>query len=84
MGRKQISVQADRAYVGRFQDVAKALRDAGMTVQDELASLGHFRGVVDNEKVEELKMVPGVAAVEVLGDEGEQERDEYSILDDER
>lgn len=79
MGRKRISVQADRAYTDRFQEIARALEEAGMTVQDELAALGHFRGVVDKDRVENLKAVPGVAAVEVLGDEGEQERDDYSI-----
>jgi hypothetical protein len=79
MGRKQIRVQADHTYMDRFQDVAEALKDAGMTVQEELASLGNFRGVVDKDRIEQIKAVPGVAAVEVLGDEGEPERDDYSI-----
>ena len=79
MGRKRISVQADRTYTDRFQEVARALEGAGMTVESELAALGHFRGVVDKERIEHLKAVPGVAVVEVLGEEGEPERDDYSI-----
>jgi hypothetical protein len=79
MARKKVTVQADRAYLGRFKEVARGLAEAGMTVQDEIAPLGHFRGVADADKIEHLKAVPGVALVDVTGDEGEEERDDYSI-----
>ena len=79
MTRKKIKVQADRAYVDRFDEVAKGLKDAGMTVQDEIGILGHFTGVADAEALDSLKAVPGVASVDVTGDEGTEDSDDYSI-----
>jgi len=79
MGRKRVRVQADHAYIDRIAEIAQGLKQAGMTVQDEIASLGHFRGVADTDKIERLKAVPGVALVDVTGDESEEERDDYSI-----
>lgn len=79
MARKKVTVQAERAYADRFDEVAQGLRDAGMTVQDEIAPLGHFSGVADEDKIEHLRKIPGVAAVDVTGDEGEEEKDDYSI-----
>jgi hypothetical protein len=79
MGRKIIKVQADSAYMDRFAEVAQRLKEAGMIVQDEIAPLGHFRGVADADKIEHLKAVPGVAAVHIMGEEGDEEKDDYSI-----
>ena len=72
-------IKEQSAYSARFDEVAKGLRDAGMTVEDEIAPLGHFRGVADEDKIEHLKKIPGVAVVDVTGDEGEEEKDDYSI-----
>jgi hypothetical protein len=79
MKRKLVSVQADHTYIDRVEEVAQGLREAGMAVRDQIPPLGHFRGVADADKVERLKGVPGVAVVEVTGDEGDAEQDEYSI-----
>ncbi len=78
----KVSVQADSSYVDRFDEVARQLRDAGMTIHDEIAVLGHFSGVADQETIEKLKVVPGVADVKVTGDEGSEDDDEYSIADE--
>lgn len=79
MRRKMIKVQADSAYLDRFAEVAQGLKEAGMTVQDEIEPLGHFRGVADADKIEHLKAVPGVAVVHVMGEEGDEEKDDYTI-----
>lgn len=79
MLRKQVKVQMDRAHIHRVQDVAQELRNAGMDIQDEIIPLGHFRGVADTDKIEHLKSVPGVAVVDVIGDEGQEEKDDYSV-----
>jgi hypothetical protein len=81
MVRKKVSVQADRAYVNRFDEVVNGLKEAGMTVQDEITVLGHFNGIAEAETIETLKAVPGVAVVNVIGDEGTEDSDEYSIAD---
>ena len=81
MTRKKIRVQADRTYVDRFDEVSKGLKDAGMTVQDEVGVLGYFTGIADAEAIESLKAVPGVASVDVTGDEGTEDPDDYSIAD---
>ncbi|HEV2852233.1 MAG TPA: hypothetical protein VHC97_05455 [Thermoanaerobaculia bacterium] len=79
MARKKIKVQADHSYMDRFEEVAQGLKEAGMTVQDEITLLGHFRGLADAGDIERLKALPGVKSVEVTGEEGEEEQDEYSI-----
>jgi len=79
MPRKQVKVQADSSYIDRVDEVAEKLKEAGMTVQDEYPLLGHFRGLADADKVESLKEVPGVAVVSVIGDEGDEEKDDFSI-----
>jgi len=82
MARKQIKVQADRSYGDRVEEVARGLEEAGMTIEQRLMLLGHFRGTAEADEVERLRAVPGVAAVTVLGDEGEEPRDEYSVKTD--
>lgn len=79
MTRKKVRVQADHTYVDRFDQVSKGLKDAGMTVQDEVGVLGYFTGLADEDAIESLKSVPGVASVDVTGDEGTPDADDYSI-----
>ena len=83
MARKQIKVQADRSYGDRVEEVERGLEEAGMTIEQRLMMLGHFRGTAEAEQVERLRAIPGVASVTVLGDEGEEPRDEYTIKADE-
>lgn len=82
MVRKQIKVQADHSYGNRVEEVARCLEEAGMTIEQRLMMLGHFRGTADAEQVDRLRAVPGVAAVTVLGDEGDEPQDDYSVSTD--
>ena len=79
MRRKQIKVQADHSHMDRVEEIAEGLKEAGMIVQDEYPLIGHFRGLADADKVEQLKAIPGVAAVSIIGDEGDKHKDEFSI-----
>jgi len=79
MFRKKIKVQAESTYIDRIDEVVQGLKRAGMVVQDQFTLLGHFRGVADIDKIEQLKMVPGVTSVKIIGNEDEEERDDYSI-----
>jgi|KBSSwiStaDraftv2_1062776.scaffolds.fasta_scaffold37540_5 uncharacterized protein with GYD domain len=82
MVQKKVSVQADSSYIDRFDEVKKELKDAGMTIHDEISVLGHYSGIADHETIEKLKAIPGVADVKVTGDEGSEDADEYSIADE--
>ena len=82
MARKQIKVQADHSYGDRVEEVERGLEEAGMNIEQRLMLLGHFRGTADEEQVERLRAVPGVASVTVLGYEGDEPRYEYSIKTD--
>jgi len=82
MVQKKVSVQADSSYINRFDEVKKDLKDAGMTIHDEISVLGHFSGIADQETIEKLKAIPGVADVKVTGDEGSEDVDDYSIADE--
>jgi hypothetical protein len=79
MSKKQITVQTHATYMDRIDEVAKQIKNAGMTVQDELLSIGHFAGVADAATIAQLKKIPGVASVKVIGDEGSTQPDEYTI-----
>jgi uncharacterized protein YnzC (UPF0291/DUF896 family) len=79
MARKQITVQTHHTYIERVDELARQLKEAGMIVQEEIKGLGHFRGTAEAGNIETLKKLPGVASVKVIGEEGEQEPDDYSI-----
>jgi hypothetical protein len=66
-------------YIDHVDKVGQQLRNAGMTIQQEIQAIGHFKGIADEDKIEQLKLIPGVASVKVIGEEGEQEPDDYSI-----
>jgi hypothetical protein len=79
MARKKFSVQVNATHLDRLPEVAAALRDAGMTIQDEIAELGHFSGVADEASSARLAAVAGVKSVQQRGDEDEPEPADYSI-----
>lgn len=79
MSRKKVKVQADLAHADKGEMMAQKLKDAGMVIEDEYLLLGHFRGVVESNDIDRLKHIPGVAFVDVIGDEGAEERNDYSI-----
>jgi hypothetical protein len=57
-----ISVADD--WLERFPDVVDALKQAGLTVDQELEVVGIVSGVVDPARLADLARVPGVLAVE--------------------
>ena len=79
MEKKQISVQAHHTFLERIDELGQKLKNAGMTVEDEIQSIGHFNGYADANNIEQLKLIPGVASVKIVDNEEESERDEYSI-----
>lgn len=79
MERKKIKVQADHKFKDSFEEVSQNLQKAGMTVQDSLIMLGHFRGIAKIEDIENLKKVPGVASVDIVGNLDDKEKDDYSV-----
>jgi len=79
MSKKQISVQIHYTHIDHVDEVGQLLKNAGMTILQEIPAIGHFKGIADEDKMEQLKKIPGVASVKVIGDEGEQEQDDYSI-----
>jgi hypothetical protein len=60
----QLQVTVDRAHRNNLADVADRLRAAGMTVDQELASIGVLTGSADAAKVKALGEVEGVIDVE--------------------
>ena len=77
--KKQVKVQAEAEYLDRLDAVSSGLQAAGMTIENELRSIGNFRGVVDESKLDDLKKVAGVAGAEFVSDEGGEEAKEYRI-----
>jgi hypothetical protein len=79
MARKQFNVQVHASHLDKLPDVAAGLRQAGLTINDEIAEVGHFSGVAEEGAKARLEAVPGVKSVEQRGDEGEPEPADYSV-----
>lgn len=79
MDRKKISVQAHYTYMNKMAAISESLQQAGMTIEDKIESIGHFKGFADENKIDDLKRIPGVSSVKVLGNEGDEEQKDYSI-----
>ena len=67
MSARIIVTTADPARAGDRQ-FAKALRQAGMTVDQVLTATGIISGSADPGRLPQLRAVPGVASVELEGD----------------
>lgn len=59
-----ITITVDDDHVGRINDVANQLRDAGMQVHQVLGSAGIITGAVTDAQRPAIAQVPGVASVE--------------------
>ena len=79
MPRKRLSVQVSASHLGRLSEVEAGLREAGMTIRDQIPAIGHYSGVADEAAAARVRAVPGVSAVTVHGDEGDPEPADYSI-----
>jgi len=79
MSKKQISVQAHHTYINKMAAIIDSLQQAGMTIEDKIESIGHFKGFADENKIDDLKKIPGISSVKVLGNKGDEEQKDYSI-----
>ncbi len=64
MAEVDVSVSVADGSMGRFSDVVRRLRDAGLDVEQELEEIGVVTGSIDAEKAEALRKIEGVSHVE--------------------
>lgn len=64
MAKARLSVVVKDSHLPKFREVVKSLKQAGMTIENELKSVGIVTGSVDEMKIDRLREVEGVAEVE--------------------
>ncbi len=64
MAKVDLLVSVDEEHLGRFSEVVKSIKDAGMDVEQKMEEIGVLTGSIDHEKVERLRKVEGVSDVE--------------------
>ncbi len=64
VSRVSVSIAVQEDHMGRFTEVVKAVEKAGLKTESAFGSIGVVKGLMDDDKVEELRRVPGVANVE--------------------
>ena len=65
MAQVHLTVLVADSWLDRFSWVVGQCRLTGMEVQRELDSVGVIAGIIDAERVSELRCLEGVLAVEV-------------------
>jgi hypothetical protein len=64
MARISVSLSVSDDRIDQFPEVVDRAREAGLDVWQELDLIGVVSGSIDEERLEELRRIPGVAAVE--------------------
>jgi hypothetical protein len=64
MSRVSVSLSVSDDRIDQFPDVVDRARAAGLDVWQELDLIGVVSGTIEEERLEELRRIPGVAAVE--------------------
>ena len=64
MATERVNVAIDEKYQGRFAQVVKRMKSAGLKVDEELPDVGVVTGSIDSDKLVDLEQVEGVAAAE--------------------
>lgn len=64
MSKVSVSVSISDDQIDRFSEVVDQARAAGLEVWQELDLIGVVSGSIDEERMDELRGLPGVAAVE--------------------
>ena len=64
MGKVRLSLSVGDEHTKDLARIAKALKKAGMKVEQQLASLGVITGEIDADKLPALGRIPGVMHVE--------------------
>lgn len=62
--KTRIVVTVDPAQLGRIDEVAQSLTQAGMTVDQILSTTGIITGSADHGQTSALGAMPGIASVE--------------------
>ena len=62
--RRDVTVTVADSHAGEIEAVAERLREAGMQVDQVLATLGVITGSVDAAQITALGALPGIAAIE--------------------
>lgn len=64
MTTEQVNIAVADEYLGRFGEVLRRCRRAGLRVQQQLPAAGIISGAIDSLKIARLERIEGVAAVE--------------------
>ncbi|QZZ19142.1 ketohydroxyglutarate aldolase [Leptothermofonsia sichuanensis E412] len=68
MSKIQLLISVNEEYKDRLPEVAEKLRSAGMQVDQWLVEIGVITGSAASEKIEQLRQIPGVAAIEAAAE----------------
>lgn len=64
MAAQKVNVSVDESHLDRFAKVVQRLRGAGLKVDQKLDTIGVVTGSIAPEKIDQLREVEGVAAVD--------------------
>jgi hypothetical protein len=64
MARQRVTISVDEAHRDRLTEVLERCKQTGFEVDQQLEGIGVVTGSIDNDRVDELRGLPGVAAVE--------------------
>jgi hypothetical protein len=62
---KSVTVLVSPSYLDRFDDVVERVQAAGLQVEDVLRTTGVIAGAIESDRIDALRSVDGVAAVEI-------------------
>ena len=62
--RRRLTVTLADSHAAAAEEVAAALREAGLEVEQVLPALGVVTGLADDEQLAAIAALPGVASVE--------------------
>jgi hypothetical protein len=64
MAKTQVNISVEDNYLDRIDDVLRRLQKAGLGSSRQMKDIGVITGSVEQDQVEALRRVPGVASVE--------------------
>jgi len=70
MAKIRVTLCVEHSHLPHLGTIAKAARKLGMHVEHQLGALGVLTGLVDEDKLHQLRLVKGVLSVERERDVG--------------
>jgi hypothetical protein len=64
MSVMNVNIVVADEYMGRFSQVLQRSKKVGLHVKDQMKEMGLIIGSIDSSKLDELKRVKGISAVE--------------------